>query len=287
MAKPCPNRPTDDDLRRLYVDERWTAQQIADLAGVRKITARRWLEAAGIERRPAGGGLANRGVPEPTAAELVQMIHIDHLGYRGVAERYGVDYTAVPYWLDKHGIPRPNVWDTRRQGHSPTLPTPDEIVSRYLAGESMYSIGKSCGVSSGPIRRILSGAGVELRKDGWKGGVRHTCDDGHPARSLYEQRVDNWLHEHGLEHEIEPAYPWDRRYRADFRVGETFIEVWGVTDNEAYQARKRMKIERCKAEGIPLISINCWQFAKGRHWWRQLQKLALELEQPALPLAMN
>lgn len=283
MAPPSPTRPSDAELRRLYTDEQMTTRQLGERFKVRHITIRRWLKAAGIERRHAGIGLEYRGVTPPTAVELVQMIHVEHLGYRGVAERYGVDPTAVPYWLEKHGIPKPKIWATRRKGHAPDLPSPKEAAARYLAGESMYSIGKSCGVSEIPIKRILTEAGVEFRKDGWKGGKRYPCKDGHEARSLYEQRVDDWLHDHGLEHEVEPAYPWDRRYRADFRVGDTYIEVWGVTDNEKYQDRKRMKIERCKAESIPLIQINHWQFAKGRRWWRPLQQLTAATGQSPLP----
>lgn len=273
MPAPCENRPTDNDLRRLYVDEGWTAQRIADLAGVRKITALRWLRAAGVERRPAGIGLVARGIEPPTAEELRRMIHEEHLGYDGVAERYGVDRTAVPYWLRKHGIPRPEIWSTRRKGREVPLPTEADLRARLAAGQSIVDIGRDYGVSNAPIRRLCDEYGIEVKRSGWQGGRRLVGDDGHELRSLYEQRVCNWLHHNSVEHYLEPAYPWDRRYRADFRVGQTYIEVWGVTENEAYQRRKAMKIERCAEHGIPLIQINPWQFANGRKWWRPLLPL--------------
>ncbi|MDQ7991195.1 MAG: hypothetical protein AAGC63_00355, partial [Propionicimonas sp.] len=88
---------------------------------------------------------------------------------------------------------------------------------------------------------------------------------------MYEQRVDNWLHLHNLAHVVEPRYPWDARYRADFLVGDTYIEVWGVTNNDRYQQRKAMKIERCRQEGLPLIQLRVWDFS--RRWQRRLEPL--------------
>lgn len=285
MPAPSPNRPHDDELRRLYVDERWTAQQIADLADVRKITALRWLRAAGIERRLPGrpNTLAHRGITPPTAKELIEMVHVRHMGYREIAELYGVDFTAVPHWLDKHEIARPEVWATRRKGHSPVMPTPEEAAARYNAGEPLQSIGASVGVSDRTMRRYLARHGVEIRRDGWDGGKRYACVDGHEARSLYEQRVDDWLHEHGIEHEVEPAYPWDRRYRADFKVGDTYVEVWGVTENDAYKHRRAMKVARCAEAGLPLFQIEHWWLYRST-WRRRLAPLIPASTQQALTL---
>lgn len=208
------------------------------------------------------------------------MVHVDHMSYRSIGAIYGVDQSAVAYWLDKHEITRPTVWGTRRKGREPRIPSVDELRSRLASGESLTSIAADAGVSNGTIRRVTHAAGIPTARDGWDGGRRIACLDGHEARSLYEQRVDDWLYQHGLSHETEPAYPWDRRYRADFLVGEVYVEVWGVSENAAYQARKKMKQDRCRGEGLRLIEINWWQFANGRRWWRPLEAL---LSQPAQP----
>lgn len=284
MPAPSPLRPTDAELRRLYVDERWSAQRIGEQAKVSKKTALVWLRAAGIERRPIGSrvSLAARGITPPTAAELDEMMHVKHMPYREIAALYGVDFTAVPHWVKKHGLTTPKVWATRRKGHAPAIPPTEELAARYRGGESMTSIARMVGVDSSTIRSRLVKHGVEIRRDGWEGGKRYACADGHEARSTYEQKVDDWLHERGLPHELEPAYPWDRRYRADFKVGDAYIEVWGVTDNEAYKKRKAMKIARCKDAGLRLIQINWWQFSQSRRWWRPLLPLVQEISQPAL-----
>jgi len=272
MGIPALNRPSNIELRRLYIDERLSAEKIAKRCDVQKITVLRWLKAAGVERRPTSNGLANRGIVAPTADELHNLVHVEHLSYEAIAERYGVDPTAVPYWLRKCGIERPGIWDTRYGEARPTLPSADELRARMSAGHSLVRIGADHGVSSGPIRRLCDEYGIEVRADGWNGGLRHDCIDGHQVRSTYEQRVDNWLTEHGIEHEYEPRYPWDRRYRADYRVGDTYVEIWGVSNDEAYDQRKAMKVAKCKATGVDLIEINYWQFSRGT-WARRLKRL--------------
>lgn len=287
MAPPCKNKPSRDRLREMYVDQKMTLREIGEVVGVRHITVRRWLKAYGIPSRPSGtpNSLKARGIIPPTTDELFAMVHVEHLSYEQIAAKYGVDFTAVPHWLDKHGIKRPNLWDTRRKGKHPFIPDGSELKRMYEKGQSVRSIGSTFGVSEGTIRRRLVDAGVKIRRDGWEGGKRYTCRDGHLARSLYEQRVDDWLSENGIPHTLEPTYPWDRRYMADFLVGDTYIEVWGVTENAAYNDRKQKKIRECEAAGIDLIQINHWQFTTDRKWWKPLEQLRAQFTQPALPLS--
>jgi hypothetical protein len=266
-------RPTDPELRQLYEVDGLTAQAIADRCQVEKITALRWLKAAGIERRPTGIGLAHRGITAPTADELRAMVHDQHLSYREIAEHYGVDFTAVPYWLKKHGIPKPTVWGTRRRGQVVVMPTREELRRRREAGEPIRSIALDVGVAHGTIGALCRKYGITVDDPGWDETRRHACLDGHAVRSTYEQKVDDWLHEHGLAHEYEPQYPFDRRYKADFLVGRAYVEVWGVTRVEAYEARRRLKIERCKAEGLHLIQVSHERFDGRRRWWAPLLPL--------------
>ena len=55
-------------------------------------------------------------------------------------------------------------------------------------------------------------------------GVRCVSLDGHACHSIDEQRIDNWLHAHGIAHEREPSYPPHPtfnpkgRRRADWQV---------------------------------------------------------------------
>lgn len=287
MAPPSKNKPSSDRLRKMYVDQKMTLREIGELVGVRHITVRRWLKAYGIPARPTGSpnSLKARGVTPPTSEELFTMVHVEHLSYEKIAAKYGVDFTAVPHWLDRHGIKRPKLWDTRRKGKHPFIPDSSELERLYDAGQSVRTIGSMFGVSEGTIRRRLVEAGAKIRPDGWNGGKRYPCRDGHLARSLYEQRVDDWLTANGIPHTLEPAYPWDRRYMADFLVGDVYIEVWGVSDNAAYNERKQLKVQQCESAGIDLIQINHWQFAKGRKWWKPLERLRSQFTQSTLPLS--
>jgi hypothetical protein len=283
VPPPSPNRPTNAELRRLYEDERLTSRAIAQRCSVEKITVLRWMKAAGIPRRPALG-LANRGIEGPTAEELHDMVHVQHLSYQQIAAKYGVDFTAVPHWLTRHGIPKPKVWDTRRRGIPIPLLTEHELRLRAAAGESITAIANTRGVSPQHVTKLFREYGIEVRRNGWRGGLRHICKDGHEARSIYERRVDDWLADHGLAHECEPRYPWDARCRADFLVGATWIEIWGVTQNATYTARRARKIKMCAETGLDLLGIDYWRFAKSRphgKQWDQLLKRLLLAEQPS------
>lgn len=273
MPKPCVNRPDNVELQRLYVVENMTAKDIADKVGVEKITALRWLKAAGVERRKPGV-LARRGIDRPSAEDLRRWVHDQHRAYRDIASELDVDPSTIMNWLTDYGIAKPTVWETRRGGVTPPEPTPDELRSLIAEGVPLRDIGALFSVSRMTIRNRCRRYGIEVPSDGWRGDNRLTCIDGHEVRSIYEQRVDNWLQKHGVPHELEPAYPWDRRYRADFLARGMYIEVWGVSNNAAYEERKALKIQQCKDSGVPLVQVNYWQFAQGRKWWRPLQRLA-------------
>lgn len=239
----------------------------------------------GVGLRPGGCGLANRGQEMPPRKELNDLVHVQHLSYREIAAIYGVDASAIPHWLDRYDIDRADVWVTRRKGRPVLLPTAGELRHRRSLGESATSIAASYKVSRTLIAQLCKSQGIPLDLDGWQGGRRYACRDGHQARSLYEQRVDDWLAEHGIGHIVEPRYPFDARYKADFLVDRFYIEVWGVTNNPAYQERKRKKIRLCEENSLPLIQINHWQFAKGRRWWKPLQKLLDDLTPKSIQLA--
>jgi hypothetical protein len=90
------------------------------------------------------------------------------------------------------------------------------------------------GVTDKVISRLFGEYGIQPNPNGWDGGKRHACQDGHLVRSTYEQRVDDWLYRHGIEHVYEPTLPYDRRCRSDFLANGWYIEIWGVKGNAAY-----------------------------------------------------
>lgn len=263
--------PSRDVLNAMYEGQRLTMQQIGDHFGVSNTTVKKWLKAYAIQARPNGTGLAARGIEPPTCEKLTRMIHTDRLTYGQIAVQYGVDQSAVMHWLRKHGIERPPTWI---EAHN----TPEIVAAMraaYEAGASLEDIGQHWGgVTRTMVVRLLKLHGVPLRSDGWKGGQRFACQDGHMVRSTYERRVDDWLHEHGVEHAYEPSLPFSPMLKADFLANGWYIEVWGVTHNEAYQERKQRKLELYTANNAPLIEIPYYAFAKAQRslWIRRLQQ---------------
>ena len=191
------------------------------------------------------------------------MIHEEHLPYSEVALRYGVDASAVPHWLKRHGLAlSQGPLLTRRRGAVAELPTVLTIRSLHDQGLSQCAIARMYGVSTEPICRLFREHGLTARPAGWDGGKRHVCSDGHRVRSTYELRVDDWLAAHGVQHEYEPQLPFDRRCHADFLANGWYIEVWGVTNRASYEASKERKLSLYRQHGLPLIELHPWTFSK-------------------------
>lgn len=92
-------------------------------------------------------------------------------------------------------------------------------------------------------------------------GVRCLAQDGHACHSLDEQRIDDWLSANAVPHEREPYYPEDSllnpkgNRRADWRVGESLIEYFGLVGEEHYDKKMSEKMLLAQRHGINLIAI--------------------------------
>lgn len=266
---PIPDR---EQIESLYCEQKLTAYQIAEQLSVSSGVVYSWLDTYDIPRRPAGIGLVARGQKPPTKKQLNRMIHEQGMTYQEVADRYDVDLTAVPYWLDKHGLSRPQRLTFSEQHADPE--SQQMIRSLYEDGFSLRKIADQFGVTKNVIGNYLREIGVEIRRDGWDGGKRFECKDDHLVRSSYELRVDNWLYENGVEHIYEPQLPFDPRYNADFLANGWYIEVWGVNNSESYKERKTYKQSLYFQNNAPLIEIPAHAFHavhKGL-WKRRLEQ---------------
>lgn len=85
-------------------------------------------------------------------------------------------------------------------------------------------------------------------------GTQCLAKDGHVCLSLGEKTIDDLLFRMGIAHEKEPHYP-EGNYRADFQVGDTLIEYFGLKGNPDYDAKTAQKQRLCRKHGIRLISI--------------------------------
>jgi hypothetical protein len=85
-------------------------------------------------------------------------------------------------------------------------------------------------------------------------GTQCMANDGHVCLSLGEKTIDDLLFALGIEHKKEPKYP-EGNYRADFLIGDIFIEYFGLAGDASYDERARIKAAICAAHSIKLIAI--------------------------------
>lgn len=78
------------------------------------------------------------------------------------------------------------------------------------------------------------------------------CLDGHKARSTEERVIDDWLHKHGILHEREPKL---KGMRPDWRVGDLYIEYWGLAGQQGYEERRLEKLAMYKRRRLKLVEL--------------------------------
>jgi len=78
------------------------------------------------------------------------------------------------------------------------------------------------------------------------------CADGHRVRSKPERVIDDWLHKEGILHELEPIL---RGMRPDWRVGNVYVEYWGLKDQQGYEARRAAKLALYKKRKLRLVEL--------------------------------
>lgn len=107
---------------------------------------------------------------------------------------------------------------------------------------------------------VVSGV---LKNNILKGGRGFKCvaDSGNVCNSLDEQYIDNFLFKNGYNLEKEPLYPFHEIYnpnnklRADWKIGNTYIEYFGLAGDFIYDEKIKRKCQLAEFYGLKLISI--------------------------------
>ena len=85
--------------------------------------------------------------------------------------------------------------------------------------------------------------------------------DGHLVRSRAELIIDNMLYDYGLTHAYERELPIEEKVLCDFYIPSknggkaVYIEFWGISDNDKYLERKKIKQSIYKKYNLNLIEI--------------------------------
>src|SRR5438552_3749340 len=82
--------------------------------------------------------------------------------------------------------------------------------------------------------------------------ARERCIDGHHARSRDERVIDDWLWANGILHEREPKL---KGMRPDWRVGNVYVEYWGMAGQQGYDARREEKLALYRRRRLKLVEL--------------------------------
>ena len=113
-----------------------------------------------------------------------------------------------------------------------------------------------------PWGKALVAAGVVDEFVQTKRGLQSEAKDGHWCLSVFERQVDDFLTNHGIEHEHEPRWPKHPEFnprglmRADWRlVDGTMVEAAGMLGDPKYDAKIANKRAMANALGIKLLVL--------------------------------
>jgi len=130
----------------------------------------------------------------------------------------------------------------------------------------------------GSWQKYLNEAGLldEAPRKGHSGYVTIAAD-GHLALSIGERIICDWLHSHGIEHEKEPHYPTHPelnpggKLRADWLIGDCWVEFAGRMNNPTYAAKIGKKQELAQGLGLRHLvllppEVNRLEAIATEHW---------------------
>jgi len=85
---------------------------------------------------------------------------------------------------------------------------------------------------------------------------KHIALDGHKCDSFTEMLIDNWLFDKGITHEINVSYPEKHNLTVDFKVGDYWIEFFGLAGNmKKYNSSMNEKLRIARTHDLKLLKI--------------------------------
>lgn len=104
-------------------------------------------------------------------------------------------------------------------------------------------------LDSGLVDEIKSGFGVICK-----------AKDGTICNSLSEKKITNWLIDNNIKYKKEPLYPEDEKLnytemRADWKIGNRYIEFFGLAGNSVYDEKIKTKRKLSEKYNLQLIEL--------------------------------
>lgn len=130
----------------------------------------------------------------------------------------------------------------------------DDLIYYYVHQRlSAESTGSMLGVSESLVFRFLKEYKIPVRHAGNNDWIK--SNDGHLVRSSYERIFDDKLFENNIEHEYDPKLPFNKRYMADFKINDIYVEIWGIVGSEQYDKRRKIKQSLYRENDIILVDV--------------------------------
>lgn len=121
--------------------------------------------------------------------------------------------------------------------------------------------------------QVLVAAGI-VDGEGEPGylGTRSVPTDGHVCLSMGERTICELLTSAGIEHVHEPRYP-ESMMRADFKIGDSFVEYLGLAGRQDYDEKTRRKKAHAKLHSLQLELVYPRQLGDQDQLLKRLAKL--------------
>lgn len=77
-------------------------------------------------------------------------------------------------------------------------------------------------------------------------GKQGVSEDGHLCLSMLEWKFCNLLHKSGVEHIKEPRYTTSNLTRADYKIGDLYVEIAGLLGDVNYEEKLKLKLSSAR-----------------------------------------
>lgn len=85
---------------------------------------------------------------------------------------------------------------------------------------------------------------------------KYISNDGHKCDSLSEKIVDDWLFARKIPHSVKVKYPWNNGMSADYKIGDYWIELFGLSGQlKSYDRLMKLKLEKISEYNLKVIKL--------------------------------
>ena len=155
-------------LQQRYVNDGWTAADIANHYGCTAVTICHYMDRLGIDRKksPKKGKVYGRlRTGHIDESEVVRLYAEEKMSMANIGLKFGCSSPSVALILESEGVKRRGGNDTKRGKTNHFRKDIDAVkVKRfYSEGDSMSEIGRRFYVSGAVVRRTLVESGAEIK----------------------------------------------------------------------------------------------------------------------------